>query len=164
MIVNMSKRSFIKKQNGFVVSDAILAILILIMFTGLITSLIYNIIVTSKKIKINSQQVTYITDVFNYAERLAYNDVTTENLIKYVNEKNETKNSLTAGIENSNLQTPYKMIIKVEKYNETEGNTEKEDLIKIITLKVETELSKKTYTTQMKMLKKVNSEELNEKI
>lgn len=159
----MSKKS-LKKQDGFVVSDAILAILILIMFTGIIVSLIYNIIVTSKKIKINSEQITYITDVFNYAERLAYDEVTTEKLIGYVNEKNETKKLITAGADVTTLKTPYKMTIKVEKYNETEGNTDKEDLIKIITLKVETKLSKKDYITQMKMLKKVTSEELAERI
>jgi len=159
----MNKKG-IKKQEGFVVSDAILAILILIMFTGIITSLIYNIVVTSKKIKINSEQLACITDVFNYAEKLAYDEVTAEKLISYVNEKSGNNNLLTAGSDIAELTTPYKMSIKVEKYNETEGNTEKKDLIKIITLKVETKLSKKNYTTEMKMLKKVNKEELNGRI
>ena len=149
----MNKKG-IKKQEGFVVSDAILAILILIMFTGIITSLIYNIVVTSKKIKINSEQLACITDVFNYAEKLAYDEVTAEKLISYVNEKSGNNNLLTAGSDIAELTTPYKMSIKVEKYNETEGNTEKKDLIKIITLKVETKLSKKNYTTEMKMLKR----------
>ena len=81
---------FLKRQKGFVVSEAILAILILIMFTGIITSLIYNIVLTSKRIKISSQEIAYITDIFNHIEIMNYEDVTTENLMAYVNGKDET--------------------------------------------------------------------------
>lgn len=149
---------FIKKQNGFVVSDAILAFLILVMFTGIITSLIYNIVLTSKKIKINSQQLADITDIFNYAERMDYADVTTENLIRYINEKGNA--SVSAGTNSNSIATPYKLIISVQKYNETEGNTDKEDIIKIIQVRAECELAGKTFTTEIKALRKMTPEEL----
>lgn len=151
------KSKCIKKQNGFVISDAILAIIILIMFTSIITSLIYNIVLTSKRIKLNSKQIADITDIFSYAEQIQYDDVTTENLIAYVNNKgNET---ISAGTEAGALSTPYKLIISVQKYNETEGNIDKEDIIRIITVKAECNLAGKTYETEMSALRKMTMEE-----
>lgn len=86
------KSKVLKKQSGFVVSEAILAILILIMFTGIISSLIYNIVLTSKRIKISSQEIAHITELFNHVQIIKYDDVTTDKLIEYVNSKEETKN------------------------------------------------------------------------
>lgn len=144
------KTKLMKKQNGFVISDAILAVLILIMFTSIITSLIYNIVLTSRKIKLNSQQIADITAIFNYAEKIKYDDVTTENLVSYINSQGNS--SVSAGTDASELTNPYKLIISVQKYNETEGNTDKEDILKIVTVTAECELSGKTYTTEMQAL------------
>lgn len=154
------KAKFIKKQNGFVVSDAMLAMLILMMFTGIITSLIYNIVLTSKRIKINSQEIAYITEVFNYAEQISYSNVTADILISHVNAKSDTNKFVTAGKTTAGLETPYKMTIEVEKYNETAGNTDKKDLLKTIKIKVECTLSKKTYSTEMSTLRKVKENEI----
>lgn len=155
------KAKFIKEQKGFVMSDALLAVLILIMFTGLITSLIYNIVLTSKRIKINSQEIAYITEVFNYAEIIDYEEVTTQNLIEYINEKEDTKEFLSAGTNSYNLTTPYKMTIKVDTYEPEDATFEKKDLIKIITVDVECTLAKKTYSINMKSLRKIKNVELD---
>lgn len=156
------KAKSLEKQNGFVVTEAILAILILLMFTGIITSLIYNIVLNSKKIKISSQEIAYITDVFNHAEIMKYNDITTEKLIAYVNSKAETKKSLSAGQDLSTLRTPYKMKIEVETYvpeNKTNGTR---DLVKTIKVRVECVLAKKTYSTEMSTVRQIKDLELEE--
>lgn len=154
------KIRFMKKQNGFMVTDAMLAILILIMFTGIITSLIYNIVLTTKKIKISSQEIAYITDVLNHANIIRYDEVTTENLISYINTKTDTVNSLSAGTDTSTLVTPYKMSINVQTYEPKDTSIEKRDLIKIITVKVECTLAKKTYSIEMKTLREIKDFEL----
>lgn len=154
------KAKSLKKQKGFVISEAILAILILIMFTGIITSLIYNIVLNSKKIKISSQEIAYITDVFNHAEIMEYNDVTTEKLVAYVNSKTETKNSLSAGQDLSALITPYKMKIEVETYVPEDKTNGTRDLVKTIKVRVECVLAKKTYSTEMNMVRQIKDVEL----
>ena len=154
------KKQKIKQQNGFVISDAMLAILMLVMFVGIITSLIYNIVLTSKKIKINSQEISYVTDVLNYAQRISYQDVSTEKLVEYVNRKEDNTDRITASDTKSGLKTPYKMSISVENYNQTPGNTEKEDIMKIITVNVECKLSGKIYSTEMKSLRKIKNAEM----
>ena len=151
-----------KKQNGFVVSEAILAILILIMFTGIITSLIYNIVLNSKRVKISSQEIAYITDVFNHTEIIKYNDVTEEKLIAYVNNKAETKNSLSAGQDLSVLTTPYKMRIEVETYIPEDKTNGTKDLVKTIKVRVECVLAKKTYATEMNTVRQIKNLELEE--
>lgn len=154
------KAKFSKKQNGFVVSDAILAILVLIMFTGIITSLIYNVILTSKRIKISSQEIAYITDVFNHVDLMNYDEVTAQNLISYVNQKSDSRNSLSAGYNTYGLWTPYRMSINVETYKPTDETIEQKDLIKIINIKVECTLGKKTYSTEMNTMRKIKDIEL----
>ena len=151
---------FLKRQTGFVVSEAILAILILIMFTGIITSLIYNIVLTSKRIKISSQEIAYITDIFNHIEIMNYEDVTTENLMAYVNGKDETRNLLSAAQNISTLTTPYKMKIEVETYIPTDKSNGTKDLVKTINVKVECTLAKKTYSTEMSTVRKIKDSEL----
>ena len=57
-----------KKQNGIVVTDAIIAILIVLLFVGIITSLISKISTEKYKIKINSQQISLATQIFENVE------------------------------------------------------------------------------------------------
>ena len=84
--------------------------------------------------------------------------MTAEKLIRYINEKGNA--SVSAGTNSNSIATPYKLIISVQKYNETEGNTDKEDIIKIIQVRAECELAGKTFTTEIKALRKMTPEEL----
>ncbi len=146
----------LKKQRGIVVSDATIAIMIILLFAGIITTLITNIILEITKMKIYSQQMDYITEIFELAEKTDYEKVTDANLVKCINEKGDTavsaKVNTTAG-----LTTPYKIAIKVEKYKDI--GSKEFDLIKIITVTVENNLQEKSYTTTMSRLKKASLKE-----
>lgn len=154
----------LKKQNGFVMSDAILAILILIMCTSIITSLVYNIILNSKAVKIASQEIAYITELFNEAEIMDYEQITTDSLIGYVNQRSDSAELLSAGEDFSTLTTPYKMVIDVQKYVPVDKTNGEKDLIKIIKAKVQCSLGKKTYSMEMSTLRKIKNAELEQKL
>lgn len=156
----LSIKNILKEKKGIFLSDAIIAILIILLFTGIIVSLMTNIFLESAKIKLSSQQVDFVTEIFEYVEKIPYENVTQENLINYINEKNV--DYVSAGSTIEDLTTPYKIAITVEKYNETEGNTDKLDLIKVVTVNVENNLSDKQYSTTMSKLKKRTIQETTE--
>ena len=143
------KRS--RNNKGIIVSDAIIAILIILLFSGIIISLITNIILESKKMGVNSQEIDYVTDIFEYSDSISYDQVTTTNLIQYIN--NKDFDGVSAGTNIENLTTAYRIQIDVQNYNDTTGNTEKIDLIKIIHVKIGYNLGQKEYTYEVSKIR-----------
>lgn len=156
----MGIKKILKKEKGIIVSDAIIAILLILLFVGIIASLIVNIILESTKIKINSGQLDFATEILEYIEKLPYKDVTEENLINYVNNKNSEQ--VSAGTVTTGLTTTYKIGIKVQSYNQIAGNEDKLDIIKLITLTIENDLENKKYSTEITKIKKANIEEVKQ--
>lgn len=154
----MLKENTLKKQKGILLSDTIVAILIVLIFTGILTSLIKNIVLQNAKIKMNSQHIDFATEVLEYVQKLPYENVTELNLITYMNNKNE--DSMSASINTDLLVTTYKVEINVENYNQRIGNFEKLDILKIVTVTVETDIDGKTYSTTISGLKKATKEEV----
>jgi len=160
----MVKPKSLGEKKGIIASDAIISILIILLFAGIITSLITNIVLESTKIKMNSQQIDFATELLEYTEKIPYGTVTEiqDSLVNYVNDKNA--DYVSAGTDISTLTTPYKIEINVENYNETEGNEEKLDLLKLITITVESNLRNKAYSTQITGIKKASMQEAKEMI
>ena len=156
----MGIKKILKKEKGIIVSDAIIAILLILLFVGIIASLIVNIILESTKIKINSGHLDFATEILEYIEKLPYKDVTEENLINYVNNKNSEQ--VSAGTVTTGLTTTYKIGIKVQSYNQIAGNEDKLDIIKLITLTIENDLENKKYSTEITKIKKANIEEVKQ--
>src|SRR5699024_3136675 len=104
---NMAIKKILKKNKGIIVSDAIIAILIILLFVGIIATLIVNIVLETTKIKINSGQLNFATEILEYIEELPYENVTEENLIDYVNNKNSEQ--VSAGTTTEGLTTTYKI-------------------------------------------------------
>ena len=128
----------IKKNEGYTQIDIIISIIILILFTTLISSLFYNSYVSSIKSKRNSEANIYLTRILESIELIKYDDLENE-IINVVNKIDSEKlsgvivgNSSTTG----NLSTPYKAEVEIKNYNETDGNSNKEDLIKKITITI----------------------------
>lgn len=154
----MLKKNIDKGQRGIILSDAVIAVLIILLFAGIMTSLIINIVLESAKIKMNSQQIDFATEILEYIEILPYENVTQENLIKYVNDKD--LDYVSAGETVDTLTTPYKIGIEVEKYKEIEGNEDKLDIIKIVTLTIQNDLNDKQYSTEISRIKKATMSEV----
>lgn len=144
----------LKNNKGIVVADALIAVLIMAIFSGLVITLTYNIYISASFTKRNSTALNYGINIVEYIEKTNYLDITEENLIKYINENLDEKVSAETAENQSNLTTPYKVILDVEKYNETEGNTDKQDLIKKITLKVKYNLGDAEKEVNFERIKK----------
>lgn len=157
------KKEILKEQKGFAASDALIAVLIIALFAGLIATISYNIYLSNSSIKRMSKANEYIVDVFEYIDKTYYDDVTKENIIKYFNDKYyydqdgvTPKSNAEVKIKEQDgetLNTPFKAEVNIVKYNETEGNTDKLDLVQEITITVTYKLGNKDQTIEMKKTK-----------
>lgn len=152
----------LENNNGFAASDALIAVLIITLSTGIIASLIYNIYLSNASLKRMSKANGYIVDVFEYIDKIYYDDVNNKNLIEYFNNKYyyETDGvtpkqnaDVMAGDNITTLNTSFKVIINVQNYNEIEGNEDKLDLVKQITMSVTYKLGGKDQTIEIKRIK-----------
>lgn len=127
----------LKQNKGVTLADAIIAITIFMIFTGLIITISYNIYLQSNFVKRNSSATNYIVDLFEYAQVLEFKDVTTEKLDEYINQK-EGISTL------DNSSKGYKMKISVKE--------NKEGYIKQIDATVSYKIGKKEKSVTMSTL------------
>lgn len=154
----MSRKNTKQRERGIMATDGIIAILLIILFSGIIISMITSIIIESTKLKITSMQVSIITKTFEHIEEVPYEQVTENEIIEYIN--NIEPDKISAGTKSSTLTTLYRVWVTVE-YYAPEGEEDHFDIIKIITLNVENTLNNKTYSTEMSRIKKASTQELN---
>ena len=150
----------LKKDKGIIISDAVIAVLLMLLFVGVIMSLMLNVFRESAKIKISSQQMDYITEIFEHVEKIKYEEVTVDNLIKFINDKNVDYVKAAASIDEIDETVSYKIAINVESYIPTDETLPKYDLIKTVTLTIENNLADEAYTTTSSKIKKANMEEV----
>lgn len=146
----MNVKKYLKKQEGILVSDAIIAILVILLFIGVISSLITNVVLETTKTKMSSRQMDIATEVLEYANKLPYLDTTATNLNNYASELEAVNNNI------------YDIEVLVENYNSIPGNEIKENIIKTITVTVTSSLRNKEYSTTISILKKATPEEILE--
>ena len=153
----------IKNQKGFAASDALIAVLIIALFSGLIATISYNIYISNSSIKRMSKATSYIVDVFEYVDKVNYEEVTKENLINYFNNKYYYKESSTTPKEDAevkaledgdvieNINVPFKAEINITKYKDIEGTLDAEglDLVQEITMTVRYKLGSKNQEITM---------------
>ena len=138
-------KRFLKSNKGITGADAVLGVALAILFFGIIATLSYNIYVTSSSLKRSSKALEYITSTFEYVATQYYDNVTEDNIKEYINNLDE-KISTNEG-------KPYKAQVSVTKYNQIEGNTDKLDLVKEITMSVTYKLGDKDQTIEIKTAK-----------
>ena len=161
----MIKRK-VKEENGFAASDALIAVLIIALFTGIIATIIYNIYLSNSSIKRMGTATGYITKIFENLDKRYYDDTTVEGLATYFNENgtqfnidknqinissnNENETAITIGVSDSEQ---YKINIYIEYYNKTEGNKDKLDMVKQLTVTVGYKLGNKNQEITMNRVK-----------
>lgn len=157
----------IRSQKGFAVSDGLIAILIIALFASLIANISYNMYLANSSVKRMSKATGYIVDVFEYIDKIYYDEVTIEKLTDYFNNKyyidnNNPEVKLVAS-EAEETNTPFKVELALENYNQIPGNEDKIDLVKEITIKVTYKLGNKSQTIQMKRIKQRENLEIPNK-
>lgn len=131
------KKNKLKQNKGALMADAIAAIIILCIFTGVVGNLYYQIALNNNLVLLNANSVYYVVKIAEEIDRISYEDVT-----------NELTNTLK---EKYDIPDLYVINIKVENYNKEDSS--KEDIIKIITIKSEYECFNQTGKYEIKKLK-----------
>lgn len=131
------KKNKLKQNKGAIMADAISAIIILCIFTGVVGNLYYQIALNNNLVLLNANSVYYVVKIAEEIDKISYDDVT-----------NELTNTLK---EKYDIPDLYVINIEVENYNK--GDSSKEDIIKIITIKSEYECFNQTGKYEIKKLK-----------
>lgn len=116
--MNIMKK--IKSNKAATMSDVVVGILIMIMFTGILTTGFYRVYKHNAYIRMNAIAVDYAIKILEDIDKITYEEVT--------NELNSTIK------EKYNIQDNYQVNIEIKNYNENDKT--KEDIIKIVTLTV----------------------------
>lgn len=135
----------LRQNKGIGLADAIIAVVILMVFTGIIVSISYNIYIGSNFIKRNEQATNYIVELFEYAQGLVYENLDSQVMIDYINNKYENVKAIQGKyIEGAEKQAAYTIFINV--------TDEYPNYIKKIDITVMYKLGKKSKTVNMQTL------------
>lgn len=130
-------KKILKANNGISMTDVIIAMIILCMFVGVIGNLYYQISLQSNFIRLNTMAVYYTVKIAEDIDKMSYEEVT-----------NDLNTNLKINYEIPDL---FNITISVKNYNEID--TTKEDIIKIVNIKVEYEFNKQTKYYEIEKLK-----------
>ena len=154
----MIDKERLRKDNGIFLSDAVVAVLLVLLFSGIIVALITNTTYESTKIKLNSQQLRLVTEIFEYVDKVSYDQVTEQSLIQYVNNSYSGSSDIVqAGNSVDELTSSYKVRITVRQYGQEDW---KMDLIKFVTVNIENTLANKEQTTEISRIRKRSAQEV----
>lgn len=127
-----------KGKRGFTTADIVISVIIIMLFIGIITTLYYNFYITTSSKNRNAMATNYLIDIIEETKILKYVDVDQE----------AVQNIIT----NANIPEGYTVTASIQKYNETEGNTDKIDLIKILKVNVQYTVAGKAEKIEMSTL------------
>lgn len=131
------KNKVLKQNKGFTTADVAISIVIIMIFVAMITTVFYNFYLSTSAKNRNAIATNCIIDVIENAKLLNYEDVNNESLQKLISDKTV------------NIPNGFTVTTSVQKYNEIEGNEDKEDVIKLLTVKVEYSVGNKKESTQI---------------
>lgn len=147
-------KKMIKQNNGFTTADIVVAIIVIMLFVGLITTLFYNFYMTISAKNRNAIATNYIIDVIEEIKSMEYD------IVQADAGSTTSINQLIEQLEViKGIPKEYKITGELQKYNELEGNTDKKDLIKILTIKAEYTVGNKNEKIEIStLLTKTRSE------
>lgn len=122
----MEKSIKLKSNKGFTMTDIVIALFVLSIFGGLIISLFYQIGLNTQEIRANALAVDYCVKIAEGIDELSYDEV-----------QNDMENTFRTTYL---IPSGYEIEVLVNKYNE--NYPEKEDIIKIVTIKISYEIKK----------------------
>ena len=113
-------------QRGVTSADIIVAVVIIMLFVSVITTGFYNYYKSIQSKNRVTIATNIVIDIIENVEMLQYDEVTKENVNNIVE---------TLKLDGT-ISKPYTITVDLQNYNETEGNIEKKDLVKILKVKV----------------------------
>jgi len=155
----------LKNNRGVTLADISISIMIIFLFSSLITGLVYNYSTSIKAVNRKAEATQHAITVIEELKQIEYNNILSalaNNGIKY----NENEKYYTLGLdelneipENKSIdhqileKDGYNIVIKLQKYEETEGNSDKEkDIIIIATVTVKYNVGRQEQKVQLTTL------------
>ena len=135
-------KNFLKRNNGFVFAEAVLAGFILMIMSGVVIALVFNIYSSKLSLHRTAMATNYCVEILEQVKILNYDDEKLEPAEKDIEE--------LFGI---TLADNYKATIKIENYNDLLTNQDKLDVIKIVNLNIEYQDGELTKNIEMRTLK-----------
>lgn len=127
----------LKSNRGATLTDVVVGLLILILFTGILTTSFYNIYKHNVLIRVNAIATDYTIKILEDIDRMKYEEVTND-LNNTINEKFYIKDG-------------FNVKINVENYNKDDAT--KEDIIKIVSVTVNYEVVGEAHNYSVEKLK-----------
>lgn len=143
----------LKREKGIAGADALIAILICTLFTGLIATLSYNVYLLSGYVKRSVVANNYVIDFYENVEKIAIENTTETDLINYINEKNDEKIAAKAMGSQQILETPYKMEISVQEYTPQNAEESELSLVKIVSISLKYKVGSKEHVINIQRIK-----------
>lgn len=159
----MNRDIKLQQNRGFTGIDLTIAVIVIMLFVSLITTLFYNIYLGSASTKRSTIASGYMIDVSEAIQQMAYDEVIEDTavsgedtLLKHLQEKcNSGDLEIRRGQITESTQTnkPYTLGVHIYNYNQTAGNTDKLDLVKHVVLTIKYKVGKKVEIKQTENLK-----------
>lgn len=113
-------KKLIRSNKGFTMQDLAIATLIITIFVGLISTLMYSVYKTNVKTNLTSQMATYAVQILEDIDKIPYEEVKPELADEY----------------KSDFSIPESFNISIEVSNYGEGVNNVQDVIKIVKLNI----------------------------
>ena len=128
----------IKSNRGFSITDVVIALIILTIFTGVIGNLIYQIAYNNAALRVNAIAADYAVKEAEYIDKIAYEDV-------------QTSNEKITQINGENVLDAFTIKLDVEDYKANDET--KQDIIKKVTITVNYNILKDEKSYKIEKLK-----------
>ena len=130
-------KNLIRSNKGFTMQDLAIATLIITIFVGLISTLMYSVYKTNVKTNLTSQMATYAVQILEDIDKIPYEDVKPELADEY----------------KSDFSIPESFNISIEVSNYGEGVNNVQDIIKIVKLNISYTILNETEEFSIQKLK-----------
>ena len=136
------KKQKLKNNKGITTGDIIISIIIIIMFISIITTSFYNYYLSTQSKTRRTMATNALIDIIENVEMMEYSTV----------DENSINKLIQGFISDGTIPSEYNINFTLTNYNETENNTDKLDLIKILNVKVSYILDDKEETFEITRL------------
>ena len=127
----------LKSNKGISMADVVIALLILIILSGVIGNILYQIAYNNAALRMNAIATDYAVKVAEYIDKIPYENVTNEMQITTIN--------------GEKIIDKFNVSIEVENYNNDDST--KEDIIKKVIITVNYNILKETKNYKIQKLK-----------
>ena len=138
----MRAKKVILSERAVTGTDIVVAMVIFVMFIGLFSTTFIKVYKASTFATASSNAIGYISQILEQVEAIPYDGIT-----------NGTNDELAEYIKELKIPEMYKVSVDVTKYNQTAGNTSKQDIIKIVKVKIDYSLQEQNENIEIKKLK-----------